>query len=542
MRGLFNSAPAFAVLLALLAFAASLTPSLVPRSLLVQGVLSGLSAAAGFGVGWALFLLWVYLQLPVLSGRSRVAARTIAIATGALAALTALWHVSQWQNSIRVLIGLDPVETGYPLEIAVLSLLVFAVLIALGLAFRRSFRFFAQWLSRYVPPRLSKVLGGLLALLLFWWIAQGVVFSLALRMLNSSFRELDALIEDTTPVPSDPLKTGSPASLVAWDGLGRQGHRYVSSGPSQADIGKFFNAPAMEPIRVYAGLNSAETVEERARLALAELIRVGGFSRSALIVIVPTGTGMVDPPAIDTVEYLHRGDIASIAMQYSYLASWLSLLVEPDYGAQAGMALFREVYRHWTALPRDRRPALYLHGLSLGAMSSEASANLFDVIGDPFQGALWSGPPFAARMWRSMTAARNEATPQWLPRVGNGSVVRFTNQENALDIPGSAWGTMQIVYLQYASDPITFFEKESLYREPDWMRQPRGPDVSPQLRWYPLVTFLQLIVDMAIATTTPMGHGHVYAHEHYINAWMAVTNPPDVSAQDVERLKASFRQ
>lgn len=28
---------------------------------------------------------------------------------------------------------------------------------------------------------------------------------------------------------------------------------------------------------------------------------------------------------------------------------------------------------------------------------------------------------------------------------------------------------------------------------------------------------------MAVATTTPMGYGHVYAPEHYVEAWLAVT-------------------
>ena len=51
--------------------------------------------------------------------------------------------------------------------------------------------------------------------------------------------------------------------------------------------------------------------------------------------------------------------------------------------------------------------------------------------------------------------------------------------------PGGRWGPMRTVYLQYASDPITFFDYHDLYRQPDWMKPPRGPDVSPQLRWYP---------------------------------------------------------
>jgi uncharacterized membrane protein len=99
---------------------------------------------------------------------------------------------------------------------------------------------------------------------------------------------------------------------------------------------------------------------------------------------------------------------------------------------------------------------------------------------------------------------------------------------------------MRIVYLQYASDPVTFFEFQSLYRMPDWMVAPRGPDVSPELRWYPVVTLLQLTLDMAMSTTTPLGYGHVYAPAHYIDAWIEVTDVQGWTAQEVTRLKQKF--
>ena len=75
---------------------------------------------------------------------------------------------------------------------------------------------------------------------------------------------------------------------------------------------------------------------------------------------------------MDSVEYLHDGDVASVAVQYSYLNSPLSLLFQPEYGADAARALFAEIYGYWTTLPKDKRPKLYLHGLSLGAMNSES--------------------------------------------------------------------------------------------------------------------------------------------------------------------------
>ena len=59
---------------------------------------------------------------------------------------------------------------------------------------------------------------------------------------------------------------------------------------------------------------------------------IGAFERSVLVLVMPVGTGWVDPAAVDTLEYLHGGDVASVALQYSYLTSVLSLWIEPEYG------------------------------------------------------------------------------------------------------------------------------------------------------------------------------------------------------------------
>jgi uncharacterized membrane protein len=110
--------------------------------------------------------------------------------------------------------------------------------------------------------------------------------------------------------------------------------------------------------------------------------------------------------------------------------------------------------------------------------------------------------------------------------------------QNGPTVPADApWGPMRVVYLQYASDPIVLFDYRDAYQHPAWMRPPRGPDVSPELRWYPVVTMLQLALDMAVATSTPMGYGHVYAPEHYVDAWVAVANVRDWSPDALARLK-----
>lgn len=105
-------------------------------------------------------------------------------------------------------------------------------------------------------------------------------------------------------------------------------------------------ASAQDPIRIYVGVNSADDPVARAGLALAELRRTGAFDRSTLVIATPTGTGWVDPSASAPLEHLLHGDFATMAVQYSYLPSWLSLLVEPGRGPEASRQVFRTIHQH----------------------------------------------------------------------------------------------------------------------------------------------------------------------------------------------------
>ncbi|MCC5795086.1 MAG: alpha/beta-hydrolase family protein [Chromatiales bacterium] len=528
------------LLVATLFFAASLTPSLLPRPFLMQGVLSGCSLAAGYGVGVFGRWLWRYLELPVPRPALQRLATLLAAAVLLVTALLFLRQAADWQNSIRALMTLDPVDTAHPFRVGAIAALVAVLLLTLARLFRLVFQQIAGRLRRFIPRRIANVAGLLIALVFFWSLVDGLLIRQALRSFDASFAQFDALLEPDLAPPEDPQRTGSEASLIRWGDLGRTGRAFVSRGPDSAALADYLGDEVHSPIRVYVGLNSAEEPAARARLALAELKRVGAFERPLLVLMTPTGTGWIDPSAADTLEYLHRGNVASVAVQYSYLPSWLSLLAEADHGAETARAVFAEIYRYWTMLPPDLRPRLYLHGLSLGALNSALAADLYDVIADPFHGALWSGPPFRSETWRTFTTLREPGSPAWLPRFRDGSIVRFANQHGGLDLPGASWGPIRIVFLQYASDPITFFERDALFREPEWMAEPRGHDVSPELRWFPVVTMLQLAIDIAAGDKAPMGHGHVYAPEHYIDAWVAVTDPPGWSPAEIGRLKAWF--
>lgn len=520
-----------------LLFAAALTPSLVPRTYVMQGILCGVAFGSGYGLGVFWRWIWHYLELPEPHDRLRSRVNLVVGLICLAVAIAALYLSAGWQNSVRSVMGMEPVPSAYPASVCGLAIVTFLILLLLTRALIWLGHYISVKIYRVVPRRVANVVGIALTVALIWTIANGLLIQSTFEVLDRSFREFDALIEPDRPQPVAADKTGSAASLLKWQELGRAGREFVASGPTAGEISSFTGRQAVDPIRVYAGLNVADQPRQRAERALEELKRQNGFDRSILVIITPTGTGWVDPAAMDGLEFLHDGDVASIAMQYSYLNSPLSLLFQPEYGAEASRALFTTVYNYWKTLPKDQRPRLYLYGLSLGAMNSEKSIALFEMLADPINGALWSGPPFPSRDWKQITRDRNAGSPEWLPVFRDGSFARFMNQKGEAPGNGNRWGPLRIVYLQYASDAVVFFDSHAFYRQPEWMNAPRGFDVSPQLRWYPVVTMLQLALDMAFATTTPLGYGHVYAPEHYVDAWIEVADVDGWSEDQISRLK-----
>jgi uncharacterized membrane protein len=121
--------------------------------------------------------------------------------------------------------------------------------------------------------------------------------------------------------PSLASRSGGPGSLIPWESLGREGRAFVGTGPPADENAEFTGAAAHEPVRAYAGLDSAPTTEQRARLAVDDLARAGGLQRGLLVVVTTTGSGWVHPGSMDSVEHLAGGDSATIAMQSSYLPS-----------------------------------------------------------------------------------------------------------------------------------------------------------------------------------------------------------------------------
>ncbi len=248
-------------------------------------------------------------------------------------------------------------------------------------------------------------------------------------------------------------------------------------------------------------------------------------SRKALLVVTTTGSGWVEPSAATSFEYLNGGDSAIVAMQYSHLPSWLAFLVDQRRAREAGRDLFDAVYDHWSSLPVDDRPRLYVFGESLGSFGGEAAFSGEVDLANRTSGALFVGPPSFNPLYRDFVDGRTPGSREVEPVFHDGRIIRFANRaRESIPPAGQPWDRTRVVYLQHASDPVTWWSPDLLLRRPDWLEERRGSDVSDSMRWVPLVTFWQVTADLALGFSNPPGHGHNFSGEH-VDAWNAILQP-----------------
>jgi uncharacterized membrane protein len=512
---------------AILFFCLSLTPSLLPRAFLVQGLISGVLTATGYGLGvLASWLIRQYSRRP-LPPASRRAWYWLA-GVAAVLTIVFLYLDSGWQQELHRLMGMDPPpRIGFPIVLPV-AIVTAAALVGLVRLLRRAAHRLTELLGRWVPAPAARATAGILVVALVIGVVNGVLLKGFFAVADSSFSTVNGETQPDTQAPQDPLRSGSPASLIPWDSLGGQGRSFIAGGPDAAELRGFAGADTKAPIRVYAGLDSADTSRERAALAVRDLQRTGAFSRKVLCVITTTGTGWVNARAVDPLEYMYAGDSALVSMQYSYLPSPISFLVDRERARSAGRDLFNAVYAVWSELPREQRPKLLVFGESLGSFGAESAFSGTDDIRNRTDGMLLVGPPSRNGLWSELVADRDAGTRAVAPVYEDGSTVLFAANAAELQRPGAT--AARVVYLQHPSDPITWWSPDLLVRRPDWLQEPRGADVLPSTRWFPFVTFWQVTADMALANGVPAGHGHRFGATP-VAAWAYLAPPEGWTAE-----------
>ncbi|MHA7135548.1 alpha/beta hydrolase [Oerskovia turbata] len=537
------------LVLALLFFCYSLTPSLIPRAWYYQALITGMSMVGGYGIGafveW--FALKVGLRIRWSPRVSRVAWWALGIATLVLVPLFLVLG-ARWQHELRALFGMPEQAPANDVAVVFVAGLIAIGVLQLARALRRVARWVASLVGRLVPPPVARFLSGIIVAVVVVLLFNGVIWAGVLHLLNNVYASANEQIDPALDAPTEPERSGSPESGSSWESLGAEGRRFVALGPTHAELTEFAAggdlidpADVQEPIRVYAGLDPDGDLDATAQRVVDELDRTNAWDRSVLVVATTTGTGWIDPGMSNSLELMHGGDTAIASMQYSYLPSWISFVGDRSTPPNAGKALFEAVYEAWSAQPEDSRPKLMAFGISLGSFGAQGAFSGLQDMTTRTDGAMFVGTPNFTPNWTRLTTSRDPGSLEYSPVYEEGAQVRWgtevSSAANIWSVPG-AWDEPRVVYVQHASDGVTWWSPTTLWSEPAWMREPRGPDVLDAVRWRPVVTFWQLTGDLFVAAASdiPAGHGHVYYLE-YADGWSALNAPEGWSEADTARLK-----
>ena len=328
------------------------------------------------------------------------------------------------------------------------------------------------------------------------------------RTLRDGARELDPGFRQA---PGSELVSTGPGSLVGPQDVGREGARYVGTATNGDDVTFVTGeSPVAAPIRVFVGLDAAESIEQRVGLAIAELRRTGAFDRSCLLIQSPAGTGYANSTPVDVVELLTRGDCASVAVGYGLLPSFLSLnRVEIARRTQSALleAIGQECSR------RERVPRILLYGESLGAKVQQAAlpSGVADLDRLGIDAAVWVGTP----------GGRDY---DHVHRMFDSVAVTLDRPEQ-IDEVTSAKSRPRVWFLEHDGDPVVRFRPDLMHARPAWLEadRPRGRGVPEHMSWRPGITWAQVLVDTVYATDVTPGEFQSSGHDYRADLGAVVT-------------------
>lgn len=212
--------------------------------------------------------------------------------------------------------------------------------------------------------------------------------------------------------------------------------------------------------RTFVTVDETPTPEAGAELAVHRLVADGGLDRSAIVVVLPTGSGWVNAEAVAAFERQLGGDVALVSAQYGDLPSWWSFLIDQEPAMRSAEALVAGTLERVGDLPEAERPDVFLVGESLGALAGQAA--LAEVDPEAVCGVLWSGAP--------------------------GGAVSGHPRERTLRNPDDP-----VFHLSVAT---------ALQRPEDW----------PGL-WVPGLSYGTTVLDLGASLAPERGHGHRYGVE-----------------------------
>lgn len=376
-------------------------------------------------------------------------------------------------------------------------------------------------------------------------VGVGLIVGGMYYMLQKTYNNIEQSAEDVeagfSKKPTSKSVSGGAGSLVPWKTLSIQGRRHVATALTSTQIKSVMGEPATQPIRIFVGLDSAPTEEERVELALAELERTKAYEKERILVVAPTGTGYVNYVMSEALEYQTRGNVASVTLQYSKRPSPMSLDRVGEGHMQYRM-LLNGINKRIQKMPAKKRPKIILFGESLGAWTSQDAFMHTGTDGLKalnIDRALWIGTPKGSKWKEQVLSGKMLNTDQ--EHIG-----AFDNFEELDALSVAEQKALRYVMVTHYNDPIAQFGLEMLVKEPEWVadesKRPEGVDETTVYRSPTL--FVQTLIDMKNALKPEPGKFVASAHDYRgdLARFVAFSYGLKVSQEQMDKIETALRQ
>ena len=162
----------------------SFTPSLLPRGGVVQGVICGITAAIGYGLGVLAASIWrAFADRD--PRRPRRWAWLAFLISAAVLFVVAFGLGQYWQYEIRKLMGVT--DYNIPLVVAspFIAAAVFCLFLLIGRGLRGLYRWAAKLLNRWIGPRAARGVGWVLVVGLTYLVVSGLLLQGFVSLMNN---------------------------------------------------------------------------------------------------------------------------------------------------------------------------------------------------------------------------------------------------------------------------------------------------------------------------------------------------------------------
>jgi uncharacterized membrane protein len=359
----------------------------------------------------------------------------------------------------------------------------------------------------------------------------GLAGAFALKKVTDRLEHADDIIEPAYPAaPTNPQVSAGPRSDMPFASIGKEGRRFVTMSLTHDEITRVMGEPAVDPVRVVCGYETTDDLRERARLGVADLEACGGFERSLICVASPTGVGYVNYTIIEALEYLSRGNCATIVPQYALVPSALAMPKTGD-GVMLTRYVLEDIQARLASIPAERRPRVVLLGESLGAnVALDVSTVPGPFAGIPalehlgVSGGVYFGVPFRTEFWRRWRDNPEAMDPEH-------EILLVAEPSEAPPLPP---GHMRHLMVVHHDDPVNKYAYTMVLQPPWWMGPPttRPPMVPRETRWRPITSFVIATVDLKNGMNSKPGTFIRRGHDYRIEARLGLQRSYGLACTD----------